>query len=96
MASQYLMAYNALLKINPNYEVVAKTCNISSFRIIKDVIIPCSKITIREMIAIELRMPSAKRLNWKKTNRKALKNPHSNSQQQNLPWHYQTATEQPQ
>ena len=40
-----------LLKINPNYEVVAKTCNISSFRIIKDVIIPCSKITIREMIA---------------------------------------------
>ena len=51
MASPYLMAYNALLKINPNYEVVAKTCNISSFRIIKDVIIPCSKITIREMIA---------------------------------------------
>ena len=51
MASPYLMAYNALLKINPNYEVVAKTCNISTFRIIKDVIIPCSKITIREMIA---------------------------------------------
>ena len=39
MASPYLMAYNALLKINPNYEIVAKTCNISSFRIIKDVII---------------------------------------------------------
>lgn len=51
MASPYLMAYNALLKINPNYEVVAKTCDISTFRIIKDVIIPCSKITIREMIA---------------------------------------------
>lgn len=51
MASPYLMAYNALLKINPNYEVIAKTCNISIFRIIKDVIIPCSKITIREMIA---------------------------------------------
>ena len=36
---------------SPYYEVVAKTCNISTFRIIKDVIIPCSKITIREMIA---------------------------------------------
>ncbi len=51
MASPYLMAYNALLKINPNYETVAKTCNISTFRIIKDVIIPCSKNTIREMIS---------------------------------------------
>ncbi len=51
MASPYLMAYNALQKINPNYEVVAKSCKISLFRIIKDVIIPCSKITIREMIA---------------------------------------------
>lgn len=51
IASPYLMAYNALQKINHNYEVVAKTCDISTFRIIKDVIIPCSKITIREMIA---------------------------------------------
>ena len=51
MASPYLMAYNALQKINPNYEVVAKSCNISLFRIIRDVIIPCSKVTIREMIA---------------------------------------------
>ena len=51
IASPYLMAYNALQKINPNYEVVAKTCNISSFKIIKDVIIPCTKITIREMFA---------------------------------------------
>lgn len=51
IASPYLMAYNALLKINPNYEVVAKTCNISTFRIIKDVIIPCSKVTIREMFS---------------------------------------------
>lgn len=49
MASPYLMAYNALLKVNPNFEVVAKTCNISSFRIIMDVIIPCTKKTIREM-----------------------------------------------
>lgn len=51
VASPYLMAYNALQKINPNYEVVAKTCNISTFRIIKDVIIPCTKKTIREMFA---------------------------------------------
>lgn len=49
IASPYLMAYNALQKINQNYEAVAKTCNINVFRIIKDVIIPCNKITIREM-----------------------------------------------
>lgn len=51
IASPYLMAYNALEKVNPNYEVVAKTCNISIFRIIIDVIIPCTKKTIREMLA---------------------------------------------
>lgn len=50
IASPYLMAYNALLKVNSNFEVVAKTCNISMFRIIIDVIIPCTKKTIREMI----------------------------------------------
>ncbi len=51
IASPYLMAYNALQKVNPNYEVVAKTCHISTFRIIKDVIIPCTKKTIREMFS---------------------------------------------
>ncbi len=51
IASPYLMAYNALQKVNPNYEVVAKTCHISSFRIILDVIIPCTKKTIREMFS---------------------------------------------
>lgn len=51
MASPYLMAYNALNKVNKNYEVVAKTCNISLFKIIKDVIIPSTKMTIREMIS---------------------------------------------
>ena len=51
MASPYLVAYNALNKVNKNYEVVAKTCNISTFRIIKDVIIPSTKLTIREMFA---------------------------------------------
>ncbi len=51
IATPYLMAYNALQKVNPNYEVVAKTCNISLFKIIKDVIIPCTKKTIREMLS---------------------------------------------
>lgn len=51
MASPYLMAYNALQKVNQNYETVAKTFNIGMFRTIKDIIIPCTKITIREMFA---------------------------------------------
>jgi iron(III) transport system permease protein len=51
IASPYLMAYNALQKINPNYEVVAKTCNIPTYRIIFNVIVPCTKKTIREMFA---------------------------------------------
>lgn len=51
IASPYLMAYNALQKVDSNYEDVAKTCNISIFRIIIDVIIPCTKKTIREMFA---------------------------------------------
>lgn len=51
MASPYLMAYNALQKVNPNYEIIAKTCNIKTAYIIKDVIIPCSKKTIREMFS---------------------------------------------
>ena len=51
IASPYLMAYNALQKVNMNYEIVAKTCNVGLLRIIKDVIIPCTKLTIREMFA---------------------------------------------
>ena len=51
IASPYLMAYNALQKVNPNYEVVAKTCHIKPLRIIIDVIIPCTKKTIREMFS---------------------------------------------
>lgn len=51
ISSPYLMAYNALLKVNNNYEVVAKTCNIGMFRVIKDVILPCTKATVREMFA---------------------------------------------
>lgn len=51
MASPYLIAYNALGKVNKNYEVVAKTCNISKFRLIKDIIIPSTKKTILEMLS---------------------------------------------
>lgn len=51
IASPYLMAYNALQKINPNYEIIAKTFNINLFKTIKDIIIPCTKSTILEMIS---------------------------------------------
>lgn len=50
IASPYLMAYNALQKVNPHYEAIAKTCNIPVSKIILDVIIPCTKHTIREML----------------------------------------------
>ncbi len=51
IASPYLMAYNALQKVNQNYETVAKTCNIKPIKIVLDVIVPCTKKTIREMLA---------------------------------------------
>ena len=51
MASPYLMAYNALQKVNQNYETVAKTFHINFFRVIKDIIIPCTKKTLREMFS---------------------------------------------
>lgn len=51
IASPYLMAYNALQKVNSNFEAVAKTCNIPLFKLIKDVIVPSTKKTIREMVA---------------------------------------------
>ena len=51
IASPYLMAYNALQKVNQNYEIMTKTFNIGMFRTIKDIIIPCTKTTIREMFA---------------------------------------------
>lgn len=50
IASPYLMAYNALQKVNPHYETIAKTCNIPIYRIIFDVIVHCTKQTIREML----------------------------------------------
>ena len=51
IATPYLMAYNALQKVNLNYEIVGETCNISRLKIILDVIIPCTKKTIREMLS---------------------------------------------
>lgn len=50
-ASPYLMAYNALGKLNKNYESVGLTFGINRFLIIKDVIIPNTKETILEMIS---------------------------------------------
>lgn len=51
ISSPYLLAYNALSKVNKNYEVIGMTCGVSRFRIVKDVIIPNSINTILEMIS---------------------------------------------
>lgn len=51
ISSPYLLAYNALSKVNKNYEIIGMTCGVSRFRIIKDVIIPNSINTILEMIS---------------------------------------------
>jgi iron(III) transport system permease protein len=51
MASPYLMAYNSLGKLNINLEDVGRTLGISRFRIILDVLIPQTGITILEMIS---------------------------------------------
>lgn len=51
IASPYLMAYNALQKVNMNFEAVAQTCNIPKIKLITDVIMPCTKKTIREMLS---------------------------------------------
>lgn len=51
IATPYLLAYNALNKLNDNYEVIAKTCNISLFRLLKDIIVPNTKNTITEMFS---------------------------------------------
>lgn len=50
-ASPYLLAYNALGKLNQNYEVVGLTCGVNRFRIIKDVVIPNTLDTILEMLS---------------------------------------------
>lgn len=50
-ASPYLMAYNALGKVNHNLEIVGQTCGISRLKIIFKIIIPCTKETIFEMLS---------------------------------------------
>ncbi|QQO11309.1 ABC transporter permease subunit [Breznakiella homolactica] len=51
MASPYLMAYNSLGKLNSNLEAVGLTLGISRRSIIKDVLIPQTKLTILEMFS---------------------------------------------
>ena len=50
-ASPYLMAYNSLGKLNRNLEDVGRTLGIGRFRIIRDVIIPQTRVTILEMLS---------------------------------------------
>ena len=51
LASPYLMAYNSLGKLNANLEDVGYTLGIGRFRIILDVLIPQTKLTILEMFS---------------------------------------------
>jgi len=51
MASPYLMAYNSLGKLNINLENVGRTLGIGRFRIIRDVLIPQTRLTILEMVS---------------------------------------------
>lgn len=48
-ASPYLMAYNALNKLNANLEAVGQTLGIPRFRLIKEVFLPQTKSTFMEM-----------------------------------------------
>jgi iron(III) transport system permease protein len=49
LASPYLMAYNSLGKLNPNLEDVGRTLGIGRPHIIRDVLIPQTRMTILEM-----------------------------------------------
>jgi iron(III) transport system permease protein len=49
MASPYLMAYNSLGKLNSNLEDVGRTLGVGRFYIIKDVLVPETRLTIVEM-----------------------------------------------
>ena len=51
LASPYLMAYNSLGKLNINLEDVGRTLGAGRFRIIRDVLIPQTKLTIMEMLS---------------------------------------------
>jgi len=51
LASPYIMAYNSLGKINGNLEDVGRTLGVGRLRIIRDVLIPQTKLTIMEMFS---------------------------------------------
>jgi iron(III) transport system permease protein len=51
LASPYLMAYNSLGKLNGNLEDVGSTLGISRFFVIKDCLIPQTRLTIFEMFS---------------------------------------------
>ena len=51
MASPYLMAYNSLGKLNINLEDVGRTLGVGRFRIIRDVLIPQTRLTVLEMFS---------------------------------------------
>ena len=51
LASPYLMAYNSLGKLNINLEDVGRTLGVGRFRIIRDVLVPQTKLTILEMFS---------------------------------------------
>jgi iron(III) transport system permease protein len=51
MASPYLMAYNCLGKLNINLEDVGRTLGVGRLRVIRDVLIPQTTLTILEMFS---------------------------------------------
>jgi iron(III) transport system permease protein len=51
LASPYLMAYNSLGKLNINLEDVGRTLGVPRFFILKDVLVPQTKLTILEMFS---------------------------------------------
>lgn len=50
-ASPYLLAYNAMGKMNPNFEPVSRTLGVKRWRLIKDVFVPQTIDTILEMFS---------------------------------------------
>lgn len=51
LSSPYIMAKNALIKLNSNYETVGETVNISRFKIFWEVVVPNTFSTIIEMFS---------------------------------------------
>jgi iron(III) transport system permease protein len=51
LASPYLMAYNSLCKLNANLEDVGLTLGVNRFFVVRDCLIPQTKLTIFEMFS---------------------------------------------